>query len=167
MRRKALNKNSHRGLKDTEKILEALIAQLKEKRVDLQADPAARVRSPFSQLDLHPRIVGVAAELYRDGRYRNAVLDATVALTNMVKEKSRVQHRDGVALMRHVFSPKFPILAFNDLRDQSDKDEQEGLTQLFAGAVQELRNPRAHAIEPNTPEYARKRRLSKLSGQAS
>jgi len=142
------------GLKDTEKVLLSLIATLEEKRADIGADPAARVRAAFPQLDLHPRIAAVAGELYRDGHFRNAVLDSAVALTNMVKEKSRVQDRDGVDLMRHVFRPQNPVLAFNALADQSDRDQQEGLMQLFAGAVQALRNPRAHDLVPDTAEYA-------------
>jgi uncharacterized protein (TIGR02391 family) len=142
------------GLKDTEKVLLALVAGIEEKRADLGADPTARVRTAFQHLDLHPRIAGVAADLFRDGHYRNAVLDAAVALTNMVKERSRVHDRDGVALMRHVFTLNAPVLAFNALADQSDRDQQEGLMQLFAGSVQALRNPRAHDLVPDTAEYA-------------
>jgi uncharacterized protein (TIGR02391 family) len=106
------------------------------------------------RLELHPRIAAVSVELFRDGHYRNAVLDAAVALTNMVKEKSRVHDKDGVNLMRHVFSPNQPQLAFNGLADQSERDEQDGLMQLFAGAVLALRNPRAHGVVPDSPEYA-------------
>ena len=35
--------------------------------------------------------------------------------------------------MRTVFSSKDPILAFNDLADQTDRDEQEGTMHLFEG----------------------------------
>jgi uncharacterized protein (TIGR02391 family) len=53
---------------------------------------------------------------------------------------------DGVALMSTVFSPNDPILAFNSLANQTDKDEQQGLMHLFMGAVLGIRNPRAHAL---------------------
>ncbi len=142
------------GFVDTEKVLEGLISGIEEKRADLNVDPTARVRAAFDQLDLHPRIADVASDLYRGGNFRNAVLDATIALTNLVKEKSREQDRDGVDLMRHVFSPRAPVLAFNDLADVSDRDEQEGLMNLFVGAVQALRNPRAHDVQQDTAEYA-------------
>jgi uncharacterized protein (TIGR02391 family) len=142
------------GLGAAAVILKSLIAQLEEKRSDLQTDPAQRVRGAFEGLTLHPRIAAVSVELFRDGHYRNAVLDAAVVIINMVKEKSRVHDRDGVPLMRHVFSLSQPHLVFNALADQSDKDEQEGMMQLFAGAVQALRNPRAHDVVPDTAEYA-------------
>ena len=56
--------------------------------------------------------------------------------------------------MRTVFSRNNPILAFNDLNDQTDQDEQEGLMHLFEGAVLALRNPRAHALSDDSPELA-------------
>jgi uncharacterized protein (TIGR02391 family) len=96
----------------------------------------------------------VSAELYREGHYRNAVLDAAVALVNFVKEKSRRHELDGVPLMTTVFSKNKPVLAFNDLKDKTDEDEQEGIMHLFMGAVLALRNPRAHAVAEDSPEHA-------------
>src|SRR5262249_21676021 len=75
-----------RQLAQTVDILKGLIRRLEEKREDLGADPTARARETFEGLDLHPRIRDVAAELYRDGHYRNAVGDASIALVNYVKE---------------------------------------------------------------------------------
>jgi uncharacterized protein (TIGR02391 family) len=57
-------------------------------------------------------------------------------------------------LMRAVFSKKSPLLAFNDLADQSDFDEHEGLMHLFDDAMLAFRNPRAHDLAPHNPEYA-------------
>jgi len=96
----------------------------------------------------------VCADLYRDGHYRNAVLDASLALEHFVKEKSRRHDLSGADLMRTVFSMKSPILAFNDLRDDTDRSEHEGLMHLFEGAVLALRNPRAHALSDDSPELA-------------
>jgi len=135
-------------------LVDGLIKNLEEKRADFTGDMSARVRTAFADLDLHPRIAAVSADLFRDGHYRNAVLDASVALVNFVKEKSRRHDLDGAGLMRAVFSKNNPTLAFNDLRDATDLDEQEGLMHLFAGAVMALRNPRAHDLSPDTPEGA-------------
>ena len=142
------------GIPEAISLLENLVANLEEQRGEQQGDPAQRVRTAFAGLDLHPRIRGAAEELFRDGHYRNAILDAALALMNIVKEKSRRHDLDGVALMRTVFSKNAPVLAFNDLADQSDLDEQEGLMHLFEGAMLAFRNPRAHALAPDTPEYA-------------
>jgi hypothetical protein len=69
----------------TLKMLEGLIKRLNEKREDLAGDKTARVRASFEGLDLHPRIAEVCVELYRHGHYRNAVLDASLALEDYVK----------------------------------------------------------------------------------
>ena len=135
-------------------MLEGLVARLKEKQEEIQQDATARVRSSFEGLDLHPRIAAASAELYRDGHYRNAVLDASLALLNLVKEKSRRHDLDGATLMTTVFSKNSPILAFNDLKDQIDRDEQEGMMHLFVGATLALRNPRAHTLLIDPPEQA-------------
>ena len=73
---------------------------------------------------------------------------------NYVKEKSRRHDLDGSGLMSTVFSKNKPVLAFNDLKDQRDADEQEGMMHLFMGAVLALRNPRAHALPDDSPEAA-------------
>ncbi len=142
------------GIPQTVTMLEGLIQVLEEKRADLGQDTTSRVRSAFEGLDLHPRIAAVCAELYRHGHYRNAVLDASLALVNFVKEMSRRHDLDGAPLMRTVFSKNDPILTFNDLKDQSDLDEQEGMMHLFEGAVLALRNPRAHTLLDDSPEQA-------------
>lgn len=45
-------------------------------------------------------------------------------------------------------------MKFNDLSDQSDRDEQKGFMMMFSGAVSGLRNPRAHGFINDDPERA-------------
>ena len=56
--------------------------------------------------------------------------------------------------MERAFSPTNPLLKFNALADQSDRDEQKGYMMLFSGAVAGLRNPRAHRFVQDDPERA-------------
>jgi len=142
------------GIPQAIKMLEGLITWLEEKRAELGQDTTARVRSAFEGLDLHYRIASICVDLYRNGHYRNAVLDASLALMNFVKERSRRHDLDGASLMRTVFSKNDPILAFNDLSDQTDLDEQEGMMHLFEGITLALRNPRAHSLSDDSPEEA-------------
>ena len=116
------------GLPHAREDLENLIRGLEEKKADLAGDTTARVRSAFEGLDLHPRIAAVSTDLYRDGHYRNAVLDASVALVNLVREKSRRHDLDGSGLMSTVFSKNNPILAFKrtagqDRRRRAGRDD--------------------------------------------
>jgi uncharacterized protein (TIGR02391 family) len=140
------------GRTHTIEAIENLIRRLEEAKADFGGDTAGRVRTAFEGLDLHPRIAGVCTDLYRDGHYRNAVADASVALVNLVKEKSRRHDLDGHGLMTTVFSKNQPILAFNDRRDRTEEDEQEGMMHLFLGAVLALRNPRVHTLFDDSPD---------------
>ncbi len=134
--------------------LKSLMDRLEEARSDLGRDSTARTRAAFEGLELHPRIGEAARELYGDGHYGQSVLDGSIALVNYVKEKSRRHDLVGASLMSTVLSPNKPILAFNGLSNQMEKDEQEGFMHLFIGAVLALRNPRAHAIFDDSPEIA-------------
>jgi uncharacterized protein (TIGR02391 family) len=99
-------------------------------------------------------IAAAANDLYKDRHYANAVEDAIKALESYVKDKSGVSDKTGTSLMQHVFSPENPILKFNLLQSQSEKDEQRGFMFLFTGAVTGIRNPRAHEIIKDDPERA-------------
>jgi uncharacterized protein (TIGR02391 family) len=56
--------------------------------------------------------------------------------------------------MERVFNPSNPVLRFNDLAHDSDRDEQRGYMMLFSGAVAGLRNPRAHKLIQDDAERA-------------
>src|SRR6266545_353379 len=143
-------------LPNTLLMLEGLIKRLEEKREDLGGGKTALAQASFEGLDLHPRITSACAELYRNQHYRNAVLDASLALQDYVKERSRCRERDGADLMRYVFSANNPIVAFNGLADETDRSEQEGMMHLFEGVMLALRNPRAHTLSDDSPEQALK-----------
>ena len=150
----AEQKNFATGISQTMKKLQGLIIWLEEKRKDLEIIPEKKKYIAFEDMDLHPRIAAVASDLFRDGHYPNAVFDAAKALVNYVKERSGRHDLDGAPLMRTVFSKNDPILAFNDLKDQSDLDEQEGMMHLYEGAVLAIRNPRGHTFLDDSPERA-------------
>src|SRR6516165_1725202 len=116
------------------------------------ADSESVVRA-YRDLDLHPKIGEAAGKLYLDGHYANPIVDAVKALNNLVRLHSG-KDLDGDKLMTTVFSPDKPILRFNDLEDQSARDEQKGFMMMFAGVVAGLRNPRAHDLTQDDPEDA-------------
>jgi uncharacterized protein (TIGR02391 family) len=114
---------------------------------------ASKILRAYEGLDLHPEIARAANQLYRDGHYANAIEDAVKALNALVRLRSGAE-LDGNKLMEAVFSPTEPVLRFNDLKDQSDRDEQKGFMMMFSGAVAGLRNPRAHRLIKDDPERA-------------
>lgn len=142
------------GKRRTVGILRALIGRLEEKRQDLGGSKADRALTAFRGLDLHPRIASVATELYINGHHNEAVFAASKALINLVKEKSGNYADDGSPLMLKVFSKKNPVLAFNDLKDQTDEDEQQGMMYLYAGSVLAIKNPGSHDFPEESPDRA-------------
>ena len=140
------------GVPQSVTMLEGLISRLEEKRADAAASPDAGAKVSFEGLSLHQRIADACVDQYRDGHYESAVFAASRALVNYVKERSGKHELDGSKLMTTVFSKNNPILAFNDLNDDSDRDEQEGMMYLFMGAVLGIRNPRGHAGRDDTAQ---------------
>lgn len=135
-------------------IVNGLIARLAEKREDVEGGAGPVPSSYFEKLNLHPRIADVARDLFLDGHHFEAVFAAAKALVNFVKERSGRHDLDGAALMRSVFSKNNPLLAFNDLSEQTDQDEQEGMMHLFEGAVLGIRNPGGHSFPEGTEQRA-------------
>lgn len=57
--------------------------------------------------------------------------------------------------MTTVFSKNNPVLAFNDLKNQTDEDEQMGMMYLYAGAGLALKNLGSHAFpDVDSPDRA-------------
>ncbi len=110
----------------------------------------------FNLLNLHPVIRKTSEKLFKDGHYSQAIFEAYKALINHVKERSKKKTLDGQELMRKVFDVEYdrktlkitrkPILQLNDLQTREDMDEQIGFMHLFLGAVEGIRNPKAHGI---------------------
>jgi hypothetical protein len=89
-------------------ILNGLIGRLEEKRVDLLAGASPAPSTYFDRLNLHPRILDVAHDLFMDGHHWEAVFAASKALVNYVKERSGRDDLEGASLVRTVFSRNSP-----------------------------------------------------------
>ena len=85
--------------------------------------------------------------LFSGGHYALAVQKACTYIDNMVRQKSGHTDKDGADLMRVVFSPNRPILRLNKLENRSDRNEQQGYMEIFAGTMIGIRNPRVHEYD--------------------
>jgi uncharacterized protein (TIGR02391 family) len=133
--------------------LRSIIEILEERVGDDGESGIERTVRAYSGLDLHREVARAANKLYQDGHYANAVEAAVKALNGLVRLRSGLEF-DGTTLMERAFNPSNPVLRFNPLQDQSDRDEQKGFMQLFSGAVSGLRNPRAHGFINDDAERA-------------
>lgn len=141
------------GLAREKTNLETVIDVFQEHLADAELTAAVPPRS-FGDLGLHADIEAAAAELFGNGHYRNAVEDACKALDMLVKGRSGRSDLTGTELMELVFSPKNPILKFNDQTNASEKSEQAGMARLYSGVMLAFRNPRAHGLVYDDPDRA-------------
>jgi uncharacterized protein (TIGR02391 family) len=143
-----------RGIGNARAQLEAIKSGFLEALEDAGRTTASKTLKAYQGLELHPAIERAAGRLFKDGHYSNAIEDSVKALNALVRLNSGVEDKDGPPLMEFVFSPRNPVLKFNNLADESDLNEQKGFMMMFSGAVAGLRDPRAHKIIKDDPEMA-------------
>ena len=97
----------------------------------------------YDALITQPELINTTRKLFIDGYFSLAVEEGFKQVNNTVKNKAK-QSIDGASLMRTVLSPKSPLLKLNRLKTQSQRDQQQGYMDIFAGCMTGIRNPRAH-----------------------
>jgi uncharacterized protein (TIGR02391 family) len=119
-------------------LLDGFIEQLKD-----LAPPSATTAQ--DQYKFHSEIERVSGELYRSGHYKSAALEAYIRVIDQVKIASKIPD-DGDSLMNKAFAcdKQIPIIQFNNLGTDAERDEQRGFLFLFKGIVG-LRNSKAHS----------------------
>jgi uncharacterized protein (TIGR02391 family) len=121
-------------------------------RAEKLKDAASEANNLFDRMKLHPKIIEASESLFKDGHYAPAILEAFKAVNNFVKQKAN-KPLDGRSLMSEVFSGTNPCIKLNDLKTQSDLDEQEGFKLLYMGAMVGIRNPKAHDMVQQKDPY--------------
>ncbi|MBI5421778.1 TIGR02391 family protein [Candidatus Peregrinibacteria bacterium] len=105
----------------------------------------------FEEHIIHTSIDTVSGKLFKDGHYKQAILEAFIAVIDRVKDVANHpttgngRELDGDDLMNQVFGceGKTPIIKLNDLKTTADKDEQKGFMYMFK-AICGLRNKKGH-----------------------
>ncbi len=125
---------------DVAMLYEALLSQTRD------VDPVTL----FNNIPWHPQVRRVSESLFVKGEYVMAVFQAGVLFIDAVKHRAvhpvdkSGRPLDGGPLMSHVFGSKTPALKFNALKDQTDRNEQQGLALMAEGVVSAIRNPKGH-----------------------
>ena len=126
-------------------ILNTLVEQI-DLEIGFEA-PSPTAVSTFWD-DIHPSITRVAKGRYEACQFADCVEAALKEINGLVKDhvKRRTgDELDGAPLMNKAFSPKDPLVVFDDLSTESGRNIQQGYMQLFAGSMIGIRNPKAHA----------------------
>ena len=132
--------------------LEDLLARLAELTREVSELPGATVlvAPPVSrklrlrECIVDPDLLKVSGGLFEDGHHARAVEEGFKYLNNLVKARSGRANLDGASLMKTALSANSPALKLNAGATQSERDEQLGYMEIFAGSMTGIRNPRAH-----------------------
>lgn len=100
---------------------------------------------------LHPMIVQSSMGFYVQGNWREAVLNSIIAIFDLIRSRTG-SHEDGDRLINQVMSPNDPVLILSELETDSGQNDQKGFMQIFKGAYQGIRNPKAHTLNHDLNE---------------
>jgi uncharacterized protein (TIGR02391 family) len=101
---------------------------------------------------LHPTIVEHAYEQFKNGHYRDAVLNSIVAIFDFIRARTGL-HDDGANLIGKALSTSNPYLVLSELNTESGRNDQVGFIQIFQGAYKGIRNPKAHSLTHDLNKY--------------
>lgn len=101
--------------------------------------------------DLHPLILESSGALAVDEHFAAAIFAAFRSVEERVRNLSGIGD-SGRSLMAHAFDENDPALRLNDQTGWTDRDEQEGFKLIFMGAMQGIRNPKAHELIVQTDQ---------------
>lgn len=121
-------------------------------QVEIPRDTAELANFLFDKMQFHPKVVEASRSLFESGHYAQAIFEAFKVVNNFIKQKTSL-NLDGKQLMAKAFNEEGPVIKLNELKTQSDRDEQEGFKFLFMGAMVGIRNPKAHDNVVQTDLY--------------
>ncbi len=111
--------------------------------VTLDSGPSAMGKL-FDVLVSDEDVKNASRPLFLDGHYAQSIFEAFKVVNLSVKKLSRLHEKDGKDLMFSAFSPQQGPLRIASGSSISAQDEQEGFMHIYAGAMQGIRNPKAH-----------------------
>jgi uncharacterized protein (TIGR02391 family) len=127
------------------------IAPVRNIRNEVRDKTRAKIEEPpitpnklYDLLKFHPKIVEASRSQFRSGHYADAIFNAFRRIEILVKAKSGLRKR-GTTLMHDVFNEKNPLIKLNAMKEEYEIDEQTGFRFIYAGAMEGIRNPKAHA----------------------
>lgn len=119
----------------------------KAKNLDQALERAGRLQSALVNRCVHSDVLHYCKSELLQENYFHAVFEATKSIASKIRTLSGLTS-DGAELAQDAFKlPKdgtLPILAINSLKNDTDRGEQRGFTNLLIGLFGTVRNPLAH-----------------------
>jgi uncharacterized protein (TIGR02391 family) len=110
-----------------------------------RAESSAPAAGPMLDItSLHPLVREACAELFAGAHYRQGVLDAALALRDLVREKSGLSETNDRTLISKALAGKNPRILVSDAPGDQGMNMREGTAYLALGIVARLRNVLTH-----------------------
>lgn len=104
-----------------------------------------QLRDQLAGYHAHQYVLNCCKEELLAEDYFHAVHEAAKSLCDRVREMSGLE-ADGTELFQTAFSIRDPHIAFNSLRTESEKNQQNGLKEMLCGVIHLVRNVTAHEL---------------------
>lgn len=105
---------------------------------------ANRMGEQLRSRGVHPQVLAFCSAELVQSNYFHAVFEAMKSIKTRINEMAKIDG-DGASLVEQVFGlTNGPVIAINELRNQTDEGEQKGFVNLLKGLFGMVRNPLAH-----------------------
>lgn len=97
---------------------------------------------------IHPTVAQLSKKKFEDGYYNDAVRTAIIEICAIVRKFRKANGYDEIVsdvnMLRNTLKKENNILSFTNCNDESEKNIQKGYENLFAGAMEAIRNLNSH-----------------------
>jgi uncharacterized protein (TIGR02391 family) len=100
---------------------------------------------------LHPIVQQAGLDLYRNGHYREAVLNSVTAIFDLIRNRTGLK-QDGAGLVSEAFALDRARLVLSEIETESGRNDQKGFMQIIQGMYLGIRNPKAHSLQHDVDE---------------
>ena len=110
---------------------------------------ADKLRTELRRRNVHADVLRFCRAELLHSNYFHAVLEATKSVADKIRQQSGLTS-DGAQLVDDAFAlgkTGIPLLAFNSLRTETERNEQNGMINLMKGMFSAFRNTTAHAAK--------------------
>jgi len=105
---------------------------------------ANRLEEQLRSRGVHPRVLHFCQAELVQSNYFHAVFEAMKSIKSRINQMAKLDG-DGAPLVDEAFGlARGPIIAINELRNQTEEGEQRGFSNLLKGLFGMVRNPLAH-----------------------
>jgi len=104
------------------------------------------LRSKLELRNVHTKILTYCRPDIVNEDYFSLIFESSKCIFDKIREMTGI-NLDGNKLIIECFDDKWPVIIFNKMVTQSEKDEYMGFSQLLLSIGKMFRNPRAHELK--------------------